>query len=163
MKAFYKKWSPIGLAIACLYIAYLAYDRADYREQLYMVTPSIPLQPYCDEGGNHGDMRPIKGVELSDKFIHEMVKALSDWGATMHIEYTIKLPSGNLVPNPTPVLLSPETFEDAPIMFFSTRRALYETNDRRPDTVVINGRNTNVHPGIYNLICSDIEGKVTKF
>jgi len=148
MKAFYKKYSPIGLALACMFIAYLAYDRGQYRDQLYMVTPSIPFQPFCDEGGNHGDIRPIKGAVVSEAFRQEALKALSFLGVTVRLQNMVWKGS-KYQPNPTPVLLSPESFNDSSSMIYATMKAMQEIHGFPFDAPT--------------LLCKDVEGIIKKF
>jgi hypothetical protein len=151
MKAFYRKISPIGFAVVGGLCLYLAYEN----HRLYRITPSIPFRPHCVIEEGRGDIVPVKGdIEITKEFLDVAVKNLSYLGATMHIQYQI-LENHEYVDNPTPLLLSPESFENSQNMMFATRQAFHVT--RGIPTYF------DQTDGAPSLECKDIEGIITKF
>jgi hypothetical protein len=123
------------------------------RDRLYWETPSIPFQPFCRVEGNWGDIRPIRGVKVSRRFLEEAAKSLSKRGATMHLAYENW--NNNFAPPPNPVLITPEQFKDSSTMIWVTRDAVNALAGFKPGD--------NEENGAPSLYCKDVEGKVKEF
>ena len=159
-KAIYRRLSQVALPVACAAIVWLAAERAEYKERLYQETPSIPFQPFCDEGGNWGDIRPIRGVTMSEAFRKELLRAMAKDGTTIHIANTLW--EGKVLgPNPHPILVTPKLFNNAGAMIGLTRDALNGVHGTFSVRLYIEGK--LIDPEKYDepsRLCKDIEGKV---
>ncbi|SBW08730.1 hypothetical protein KL86APRO_12443 [uncultured Alphaproteobacteria bacterium] len=157
-KELYRRFSQAALPVACAAIAWLAAERAEYKERLYQETPSIPFQPFCDEGGNWGDIRPIRGVAMSKTFRKELLRAMAWNGTTVHIADRYRK-AGRSGPNPHPILVTPELYNRSSTMIRLTRDAWNAVKGTSSVSVEIDGKEIEKPPE-PSLLCKDIEGKV---
>lgn len=153
-KELYRRFSQAALPVACVAVVWLAVERAEYKERLYRETPSIPFQPFCDEGGNWGDIRPIRGVKVSDAFLKEAVTAMSSYGSIMQIAY-MKRDGDRMYSNPYPVLITPTLFYNSDKMLWITREAI---NAVHGFPII-----ASEEDGAPSLKCDDIEGNLVEF
>ncbi len=162
MGGFYTTLSMFGFPIACMGMLTMFSINSDLREQIYLDTPSIPYQPYCEFSRSHAidDYRPIKGInEISSEFLtilHEEFIRRGIWVRRQprYIEYPKKMYVDTVFVPPPPRIIS--TYD----MIDPTRDALYRING---EALYVNGEERRSHKGIYTLDCKDIEGKITKF
>jgi len=156
----YKRLSQMLFPIVCVIALYLAHTRAECRDTLYWETPSIPFQPFCDEGGNWGAFRPIRGVKMSEKFVREVIHAMGTYGGTMHLSYS-EWRGSILGANPHPLLVTPKLFNDVATMLTITRDEVNAMNGTTWVPIEENGKTIwEVSPNVY---CKDVEGKVKEF